>query len=236
VTATSDALALEPVAALPVRAPDPGVVVAQTVAGDPRAALVLRAQRLAIAAHDETIDHASTSPDGLHIAFVRRSSGANEHVIVIPTDKMDQDERSFAPLSAFGTPSDEPAWSPDARRLAFVLGAAPLRQIAIVAMDRPVPRDPAGAPAPSVVADPGPKAFMRDDHAPTFSPDGVWVSFLSARDASSDGVHDVFVMRIDGEEVRRLTSSEHDCTSARWAADGWIYFASKDSFYRVKPR
>ncbi|HEY7394236.1 MAG TPA: DPP IV N-terminal domain-containing protein, partial [Gemmatimonadaceae bacterium] len=70
------------------------------------------------------------------------------------------------------------------------------------------------------------------DYRPAFSPDGQWIAFTSDRD--SDGARartgfpnfaplqrtQIYVMRADGTEVRRVTEGETTVGGASWSPDG----------------
>jgi TolB protein len=60
--------------------------------------------------------------------------------------------------------------------------------------------------------------FAGPDLLPDLSPDGSSILFVSARD-DADNV-DVYVMSVDGTEVRRLTTSKEVDTGPRWSPDG----------------
>jgi dipeptidyl aminopeptidase/acylaminoacyl peptidase len=77
---------------------------------------------------------------------------------------------------------------------------------------------------------------------PQVSPDGTWVAF-SVRETDMDanrGRTDIWLVRVDGTGLTRLTShAENDSTPA-WSKDGtWIYFTSTRSgsaqVWRIKP-
>ena len=59
------------------------------------------------------------------------------------------------------------------------------------------------------------------DHAggrndwPAISPDGQWIALSSSR----EGDYDIYVMNIDGSDVRRLTQSSGLDMRARWSPD-----------------
>jgi Tol biopolymer transport system component len=62
--------------------------------------------------------------------------------------------------------------------------------------------------------------------SPRWSPDGRWIAF----DSSKYGNLDVFVVRAEGGQPRRLTTESSDESRPSWSADGrWIYFGSNRS-------
>lgn len=109
--------------------------------------------------------------------------------------------------------ADEPAWSPDGERIAFV------------AFDRATPgnRDIFVANA-----DGGEITRLTDDGAddfyPTWSPDGKQIAFVAARDDNFE----IYEMNADGSGERRLTRFAGPDTQPSWSADGRrIVFVSK---------
>jgi TolB protein len=58
---------------------------------------------------------------------------------------------------------------------------------------------------------------------PSWSPDGQWIAFNSDR----DGTHNLYLLRVDGKELRQLTKEKRGVEAGMqsWTADGkWIYF------------
>lgn len=82
----------------------------------------------------------------------------------------------------------EPAWSPDGRRLAFVLVTPSSSDLWIVNGDGSLP----------VALTSGVGAKTN----PTWSPDGLKIAFVSDR----EGTKDVWVVNVDGSGLRRLTT------------------------------
>jgi dipeptidyl aminopeptidase/acylaminoacyl peptidase len=74
----------------------------------------------------------------------------------------------------------------------------------------------------------------RGDTQPQWSPDGKFISFLSARGPATNGDEDgpkpqVHLMRADGGEAQKLTDAKEGVTSYAWAPDGSrIAFLSND--------
>lgn len=56
----------------------------------------------------------------------------------------------------------------------------------------------------------------RHDRNPSVSPDGQWIAF----DAIKDGQEDLFLMRLDGTDLRQLTDDVNKDRAPRWSPDG----------------
>ena len=56
-----------------------------------------------------------------------------------------------------------------------------------------------------------------DDNIPFFSPDGLWIGFVSDR----DGDYDLWIMDVNGDNLRKLTSDDSDTVGwYAWSPDG----------------
>jgi TolB protein len=93
---------------------------------------------------------------------------------------------------------DEPAWSPDRRKIAFVRGDGPARQIYVKSMN-------GGRETPIGLG-----------FQPSWSPDGKTIAFTRF----AEGNLDVYAMGADGSNVRRLTTDPGGDTEPHWSADG----------------
>ena len=65
-----------------------------------------------------------------------------------------------------------------------------------------------------------------DDKAPAWSPDGRWLAFMSTRDHQGDGIdsEEIYVMRADGADERRLTRNLVPDLAPDWTAEGKVAF------------
>lgn len=70
----------------------------------------------------------------------------------------------------------------------------------------------------------------KGESAPQFSPDGRFISFLSAR-GGADAKSQIYLMPIDGGEAWKLTDAKENVSSYSWAPDG-----SKIAFVTNDPR
>ncbi len=59
----------------------------------------------------------------------------------------------------------------------------------------------------------------KGDSQPQWSPDGRYISFVSARGAGDDVKAQVYIMRADGGEAWKLTDSKENVSSYSWAPD-----------------
>lgn len=124
---------------------------------------------------------------------------------------------------------DAPAFSPDGKMLAFVSDRDGNADIFVM------PFEPEGPDA-------SPQAVNLTRHAggdfnPAFSPDGKQIAFSSDRDGYRES--EIYLMRADGSNVRRLTHSPGWDGSPAWSRDGKeIYFYSQrdaaPGIYRMK--
>ena len=60
--------------------------------------------------------------------------------------------------------------------------------------------------------------FGGNNLAPSFSPDGQWIVFMSYRDnfRNEDGC-EIYIMTVNGTDVRRLTNNDYCDWQPRWS-------------------
>jgi Periplasmic component of the Tol biopolymer transport system len=95
--------------------------------------------------------------------------------------------------------AEDPAWSPDGRRIAFQSKRDGNLEIYVINLD--------GTGLSRLTDHPA------ADGRPAWSPDGQWIAFESDR----DGKLDIYIMRADGSDVRRITSNAGKNGWPSWA-------------------
>ncbi|MDX9829754.1 MAG: DPP IV N-terminal domain-containing protein [Anaerolineae bacterium] len=143
------------------------------------------------------------------IAYQSRAQGENAWSLVVVDSDGGHRTVVTSGQSGFLAP---PAWSPDGSRLVLVSDRSGFSDLWLVDLD--------GSNAVNLTLD------EAKDHSPAWSPDGQWIAFASLRDAL---YWELYVMRADGSDVRRLTWWEDASDlSPSWSPDGSrIAFASK---------
>jgi Tol biopolymer transport system component len=142
------------------------------------------------------------SPNGASIAFASKRSGTSEIYV------MRADGSGTRQLTTTRADDLHPTWSPDGKRIAFGSGDT----ISVMSAD---------GSAPHAVS----SGRLADDAAPAWSPDGRWIAFV--RRQRGDVEREIWVMRPDGTDVRRLTSLHGSSINPAWSPDSTrIVFAS----------
>lgn len=146
------------------------------------------------------------SPDGNAIAFLSNREGDDRIFLMAPDGtgqrRLGQAAATLVRREGGEGPrftEEEPAWSPDGRRIAFTVRE----------MDRP-------ARIWVVDLETGDRAALTDgtanDVMPAWSPDGRYIAFASDR----DGDLELYLMRADGSAATRLTHSQGPDWLPRW--------------------
>lgn len=163
---------------------------------------------VALTASDVRAIHPSWSPDGKLVAFCTDDDLA-------PPKKNDSDIFTIELAThtlvrrITGGTNTYPRISPDGKRFAFRRMTSETNSEVFVA-------DLDGGHATNLTNSP---AF---DGWPAWSPDGAWIAFAS----NKQGNHEIYVMRPDGRDVRRVAATEGRATSPAWTHDGHILFSN----------
>ena len=120
------------------------------------------------------------SPDGRRIAYSRLGE------IYVA----DADGRNERRITTMAQPVSHPAWSPDGRTIAF----AGIRDVYTVPVRGGGPRNLTRSPKPWLLRS-----------TPAYSPDGRTLAISASTDAYNS---DIFLIRADGSNLRRLTRSQ----------------------------
>ncbi len=141
-------------------------------------------------------EHPSWSPDGKRIAFSTTQEG-NWEIFTIKADGTDQVR--VTDTGDESANNKEPAWSPDGKMIAFV-SDRPRNDVFLINADGTGMR---------VVSDG--EGFNKE---PAWSPDGNYIAFTSFRGSSFE---DIYVVGVDGKNLRRLTKGTQPETHPSWA-------------------
>ena len=165
-------------------------------------------RRTVTMASSQTIDVAFTItcvPDTGQIAFVVGTAPDIRHISVATTNGSGVRRLTDVEFSN----DEDPAWSPDGKKIAFTTDRDGNREIYVVNAD--------GSDALRLTAD------TAADYEPAWSPDGARIAFVSER----AGAPGIFVMNADGTAPVRLTTTSEPETDPAWSPDGRIAFASQ---------
>ncbi len=175
-------------------------------------------ERRILGGEDADFRDPAVAPGDLQIAYTVVRGGRSQVIIA------DVDGANLRPLSANGSVSSQPAWSPDGRTLAVVGEEGGRRRIFLV--------DAAGG-APRALA-PG-NAEVQSE--PDWSPDGARIVFTSGNGADSE----IAVAVVAGGAVTRLTDNNIEDRAPAWSTTGArIAFVSrrpdgKENLWLVDP-
>jgi TolB protein len=150
------------------------------------------------------------SPDGAWLTFTRHE-GATIFLFLRSADGTTEKR-----LTARSDPEFDAAWSPDGKRLAFCFDKTVPNQgdmdVYAIAAD--------GEDLRPVLVTSG---KLSHEEWPSWSPDGQWIALSSTR----EGNQELYVLRPDGSQLRRLTSDPAIDAHPAWSPDGkQIVFAT----------
>lgn len=180
------------------------------------------------------------SPDGMRVVFTRHVDDTTQFISVY-----DREEDVFQDLTNIFDARD-PVWSPDGSKILFLSGQENTAQLYFMNADGTFIQQitqlaglrgrPDWASDLAIVTYGGefeeqnreiilltlsgePRYITEggDNLAPSFSPDGQWIVFVSYRDHfwEADGC-ELYLMRRDGTDVRRLTDNDYCDDQPRW--------------------
>lgn len=196
------------------------------------------------------------SPDGTEIAYSSSTDKNGEPPYRIAV--MNDSGKNIRQLTEGEVRDYSPTWSPDGRRIAFIAardyeGGSPLA-IFVINRDGGQPKqitpysyfsDLSWSPDGSWIAyssfngiylvslDGARNKQLTDqwtDSFPAWSPDGKYIAFQSTRDDPNNHF-DIYVMRSDGTDLRRLTTNPAHDRQPSWSPDGKkiIFESNRDS-------
>jgi Tol biopolymer transport system component len=140
------------------------------------------------------------SPDGTRISFTSNLAGATSLFV------MNADGTNIRQLTYGINVEGRNDWSPDGRYLAFYAGPPGDKDIYLVHIDC------------ANLSNGCDRSLLRrltnggNNKAPSFSPDGQWIAYAS----NASGKNQIFIIRVDGGEVRQLTFDDHTNWQPRW--------------------
>lgn len=125
----------------------------------------------------------------------------------------DYDGASQTRVTVNRTLNINPSWSPDGRTLAYTMYGVSNADIVLSRIYEGLPLQ-------------RPARGIGNNFLPVFSPDGTRIAFMSTR----DGQAEIYVMNVDGSNLRRLTNHPEDDVTPTWSPSGTqIAFTSSRS-------
>jgi len=189
------------------------------------------------------LNAAEVSPDGRLIVYTRGTPPSPGHALWIMNRDGSDPHAFFAPP---GADAWDPTWSPDGTEVLFASDMGGSAQLWTVSVEGGEPRQVSHLPALRGRSDwsvlneiitysgePwGRELFLMsadgsnqrkisppggNSQGPSFSPDGKWVAFTAYFDRFKDDHGcEIYIMRTDGTDLRRLTNNDYCDYQPRW--------------------
>jgi Tol biopolymer transport system component len=187
-----------------------------------------------------TLNAPEVSPDGQYIVFTNKTGG--NMIWVMARDGKDP-HQIFGLPRGFGW---DPVWSPDGNKILFASGSVQKPNLSIMNADGSNVKvvldidglsgrsdwSPDGQRIASYIGASWKREIITmnidgsdllqltnggNNLAPSFSPDGKWITFTSYRNNyRNDNGCEIYIMRIDGSDIRRLTNNSFCDYQPRW--------------------
>jgi Tol biopolymer transport system component len=158
---------------------------------------------------------------GGRLAYAQQQQNVN--IWRLPLDNSARGAGAPARLVSSSRYQNNPAFSPDGRRLAFESDRSGTSEIWLCSAD--------GSDPQRLTSFAGPLTG-----SPRWSPDGRWIAF----DSRATGESAIYVVGADGGVPRRVQTGLADSSVPTWSKDGrWLYFSAKsegvDQLFKVPP-
>jgi Tol biopolymer transport system component len=166
------------------------------------------------------------SPDGHKILFQRFVDVGQVteriHIFVVGADGRGLRNLTRASCNGLCLTNEEPAWAPDGRRIAFVRTIGPVGRGGLPRISGIFVMNADGTHVRQLTQRKG--TFRTEDHAPSWSPNGMRIAFMSANTTFRPaGASVIYVINADGTRPKQLRSLSHAWPGAgapAWSPDG----------------
>jgi Tol biopolymer transport system component len=164
------------------------------------------------------------SPDANFLAYTSQQSESGDIMMIDFTGDIEQ------PIHLTNTPQFteyHPQWHPTQSKLSFIRFQKSRGQDIMIIDD---PKSPAATTRELT-------NWLADEIRPHWSPDGEWIAFYSNHQNKNDKIFDLWVIKADGTQAKRLAQDVHvdDHKGAVWSKDSSTVFFVKRDFERKNP-
>lgn len=166
----------------------------------------------------------SFSPDSNYLAYTSQQRESGDIMMIDYTADLEK------PIKLTDTPSSTeylPQWHPKKPKLLFIRSQKTRGQDIIVIDDPKNPKDSTRELT----------NWSADEIRPHWSPNGDYVAFYSNEKSGSDKIFDLWVIKADGTEAKRLDTDVivDDHKGPAWSADSSAIFYVKKDYKRSNP-